>query len=117
MTIVFLVVAFIMWIAGYKYGKNPASGTGNSTLITGKIIYPPRWLFLICGGPKSQNYPEGSMILSALHSQIMGISLGVFAISVELWTPTRDEALVRFGLSVLLPYLLVAYLSIFHKPR
>lgn len=111
MTLVVLITALIAWVGGYQFARNPNLDIKDSFLDSNKIISPPKWLFYLCGAPKSQKYPMGNLIMSAVRAQIMGISLGIFAMMVEFFNPSRSMVLLGFGLTVFLPYVITNYFS------
>jgi len=111
MTAVFLLVALIGWFGGYYYGRNPNLAAGDPSSKVVEIINAPKWLFYLCGAPTSSKYPKGVLIISAVRAQILGIFLGMLAITAEFWNPVREIVLLGFGFAVLLPYMIAHYLN------
>ena len=103
-------VAALLWFAGYLSVKGiiPHKKVPMSEL--DKIVIPPKWLYYLCGAPKSDKYHPGAITVGALRAQIAGIAFGIFTIWLNIW-PTRTNLLIGLGLCVLTPYLITLWIS------
>jgi hypothetical protein len=109
MTFVFFLVAFILWLNGYLLTTGSIIKQG---LVTkrAKVVSTPKWLYYLCGAPKSNRYPIGAMTTTAFRSQIAGIILAICTLMI-LWKPSQNSLLLGLGLSAVLPYVITYYVD------
>lgn len=107
----YFLVAILLWIGGYFMTSRGISTTNTTLDDLEEIISPPKWLYYLCGAPKSKKYPIGTMRVIAFQSQMGGISLGLFLVLSFLSKPSTLANVVGFALSVLFAQLLVSYVS------
>ena len=107
MLIIFFAVSLTLWFSGYFSMKGLIKE--NTTLAKPiKLIFPPKWLYYLCGAPRSTKYPVGMMTLNAFRAQIAGIIFAVYTCSLIL-IPSKNLFLYGLYASAILPYL-IAYL-------
>ena len=108
------LVALILWVAGYFstigliINKNVTS-SGQT-----KIIFPPKWLYYLCGAPKPTKYSIGTMTSVAFRAQIAGVILGIHT-CIILWKPSQSLFFLGLGVSVALPYLITFFVERYYE--
>lgn len=106
-----LIVALMLWVVGYQYGRNPTANKELASSGLDKIILAPKWLFYLCGAPKLVEYPRGSLTIFSIRSQVMGILLGMLAGTLHFWKLTLNEFVIGVALILLLTNVLTYYFS------
>lgn len=104
------MLAVILYVGGYFMTAGKKSNRGTLSDDLERFIAPPGWLYYLCGAPSNKEYPRGTMRAAAFRVQISGIALMIFSISSSLWKFSRWEYLIGFGLAVIAPYGLTAYI-------
>ncbi|MBV6397138.1 MAG: hypothetical protein HFACDABA_02743 [Anaerolineales bacterium] len=110
MEIFLLILGIVFWTSGYLTARNIIM-IKESAPYWRRFINVPRWLFYLCGAPESTSHPAGSIMARVLGLQIMGIAIVVFASINLIWQIDLNWSLFGFGVSVLVPYLIVYYYS------
>lgn len=104
-----LILAIGSWILGYFATTHVMSKRANKESMD-KIVVPPKWLYYLCGCPMNVDYPIGTMNIDGFRGQIFGLVLGMYLAIVMLWKPSRQEFLIGFALSIILPILFTYYI-------
>jgi hypothetical protein len=86
--------AIAFWIRGYRKADYFPSDTTVKFLT--KPVLLPRWLYLVCGAPKSQKYPEGVITAWALAAQLSGIGLVLHWLATVLLKQDTAGMLLNF---------------------
>ena len=105
------ILAISFWLGGYFITARTMSNRGVLSENLEKIIDPPKWLYYMCGAPSNKEYPRGTMRVVALQTQIAGITLMIFLLCSYIWNFSGTEYLVGFGIAILAPYPLTAYIA------
>jgi hypothetical protein len=115
--IIFTVVAIFSWFVGYLITIGAIQSYVRSQGKKEKILMPPRLFFYLCGAPKSNNYPRGAMGEPAFRAQMTGLGLGIFTIIIYVWKLSKSEFMIGFFLSVVVPLLISAYISMNYEMK
>ncbi|GEM_PF-5561810 len=105
------ILAIFFWLGGYFITARTMSNRGLLSEDLEKIIAPPKWLYYLCGAPSNKEYPQGTMRVVALRTQIMGIVLMIFSLCHYIWKFSGMEFLVGLGLVILVSFTLPAYIA------
>jgi len=105
------ILAISFWLGGYFITARTMSNRGLLSEDLEKIIAPPRWLYYLCGAPSNKEYPQGTMRVVALRTQITGIALMIFLLFSYIWKLSRIEYFAGLGLVLLVSYALPAYIA------
>lgn len=102
-----VLFALVFWLGGYR-SINVTKDNFMFPFI-GNFIHPPKWLFFLCGQPRSHQLPYGVISGNALTLQILGILLAVYGIAMDKRWPIKDPNLSAYiGMSgcILLSFVL-----------
>lgn len=105
-----LILAIGSWVLGFFITTHVISKRTTKENID-KIIVPPKWLYYLCGTPINVDYPRGTMSVDGFRGQIFGLILGIYLTIVMFWKPSKQEFLIGFALSLILPILFTYYVS------
>ncbi|MBI5936017.1 MAG: hypothetical protein HY867_20120 [Chloroflexi bacterium] len=106
----YLVLGIVFWTIGYLAARD---------IITIKELDPywqrfiivPRWLYYICGAPKSPFRPAGLIMARILGAQLTAIALVLFSLICLNWQISPGWFIFGLFASGLIPYLLVYFYS------
>jgi len=97
--IFWILIALLLWVGGYR----SIHTTKQNFLFPfiGSFVRPPKWLFYLCGNPKSPLLPYGVMSGKALALQILGILFAGYGIAIDKHWPIQDPNLSAYvGVSI-----------------
>jgi hypothetical protein len=110
MITILLSGSILLWLSGFLSFKGLIPLRTDSLFEMSRVIVPPKWLFYLCGAPKSKDYPPNSITVGAFRAQITGIVFGIFSVFIS-WRTTQNGILIGLSLSILIPILLTLWLS------
>lgn len=110
MIILFSTIAIVFWVSGYLVAKGITSINEKSPYWI-KPLKVPKWLYYLCGAPKSKSLSNSSIIARAFAFQVMGISIGIFAVIDGIWQLSYTHFAIGLFICAALPYILVHYFS------
>lgn len=87
------------------------SNTGMLSDELEKIIAPPKWLYYLCGAPRSKDYPQGTMRVAAFRAQISGITLMIYIIYSNMRKTSAMEDLISLAIGVVIAFMATSYIS------
>ena len=107
---ILLILGIVIWTLGYLASKDIIT-IKETDPYWGRFIIVPRWLYYICGAPKSPSHPAGSIMARILAAQLSAIALAFF--SLICLSSQISPGWFIFGLFAggLVPYLIVYYYS------
>jgi hypothetical protein len=103
-----IVIGAVLWVIGFfRVGRTVEDGL----LVNRTFARPPRFIYLICGLPKSQNIPPGTMAIPSLFLQLHGLLLIICGLITVLVTQNifLVGCLYILGLVLLIKYIIVLY--------
>lgn len=74
----FFILALFFYVAGHRVKVVRPDATVPQYFR--KLIKPPRYIYLICASPKSNQHPAGVMLAAGLAAQILGIGCAFYAL-------------------------------------
>ena len=108
MLIILIVTALVAYFGGY-FADQMREGA-NIPKYFKQLVKPPKYLFLICGAPRSEKYPAGIMVAGALANQLLGIGTAIYAVIFYYTNQTTTTFLLSLGIILItaysIPYLL-----------
>jgi hypothetical protein len=110
------LAALILWLAGYFSTKGLVFNKSITSPGQTKLIVPPRWMYYLCGAPKSTKYAVGTMTSVAFRAQMAGVILGIYT-CIILWKPSQSLFLIGLGTSVALPYMITFFVERYYKVK
>jgi hypothetical protein len=69
------------------------------------------WLYYLCGAPRSNEYPRGTMRVAAFQVQILGILLMFFLVYSRIGKTSEMENVIGFALTTVAAYVITPYVS------
>jgi hypothetical protein len=108
---IFLLFSAILWVAGFLSMKGIITLNTNPIFEMNKVIVPPKWLYYLCGAPKSEKYISGAITVGAMRAQLAGIVMGIFSIIISTWKPTLENMAIGLSLCFLIPYSITLWIS------
>jgi hypothetical protein len=107
---ILLILGIVIWILGYLAARD---------IITIKEMDPywrrfitvPRWLYYLCGAPKSPSHPTGSIMARILGAQLAAIAIAFFSLICLNWHISIGWFIFGLFAGGLVPYLIVYYYS------
>jgi len=105
---VLIMIGVFLWVIGFfRVGRTIEDGL----LVNKTFVRPPFLIYLICGLPKSQNIPPGSMAIPSLFLQLHGLLLIICGLIVVLVTRNIILAGVLYVLGLVLIIIYILTLS------
>jgi hypothetical protein len=108
---IFLLFSAILWIAGFLSMKGIITLNADSIFKMNQVVVPPKWLYYLCGAPKSGKYISGAITVGAMRAQLAGIVMGIFSIMISIWKPTLENMSIGLSLCFLIPYSITLWVS------
>jgi hypothetical protein len=107
---ILLILGIVGWIFGYLAARGVFT-IKETDPYWGRFIIVPRWLYYICGAPKSSSHPEGSIMARILGGQLSSIVIAIY--SLICLSGKISPGWLIFGLFAggAVPYLIVYYYS------
>jgi hypothetical protein len=99
-------LSIIFWVSGYLQTRFPFENS---------LVNVPKWLFILCGAPKGDEFPAGVLSSRGLTFQLAGFLSLFYAYVIEKLLPYEVYAnpitgiLVSFIIATLVVYLLDKY--------
>ena len=108
---IFLLFSAILWIAGFLSMKGIITLNADSIFEMNKVVVPPKWLYYLCGAPRSEGYPPNSITIGAFRVQMIGIAFSIFSVFGSVWRVTQDGFLFGLSISIIFPILLTLWIA------
>jgi hypothetical protein len=103
------MIGVFLWVIGFfRVGRTIEDGL----LVNKTFVRPPFLIYLICGLPKSQNIPPGSMAIPSLFLQLNGLLLVICGVIVVMVT---QNIILVGGLYILGLVLIIIYILALFK--
>ncbi|MBI5295695.1 MAG: hypothetical protein HY869_09480 [Chloroflexi bacterium] len=107
---ILLILGIVGWILGYLAAKDVIT-IKESDPYWRRFIIVPRWLYYICGAPKSSSHPEGSIMARILGAQLSSIVIAFFSLICLSSQISPGWAIFGLFAGGAVPYLIVYYYS------
>lgn len=99
--------AIIIWLSGYFQTKYPFEKS---------VVSVPKWLFLLCGAPKTKKLPQNIMSSRGLGFQITGVLMFIYSYTVKdlpfsesIWGNPIAGAAVSLVIASIIVFLIARY--------
>lgn len=93
-----LLLAFVFWIAGFLQNK-VLDPTPES-----KLVYVPKWIFLLFGAPKNDNLPLTVLPVGSVVLQTTGITMAIYGALLDqrIFRDNILSGLIGFSASIVI---------------
>jgi hypothetical protein len=87
-----LLIATVPWLAGFfsMWSLDPAPGD--------KLVYVPKWMFILFGKPKHKNVPITVQSAYGVYLQITGLALAVYGVLLNVCPVIDPQLSVPIGI-------------------
>lgn len=114
MYLLLFLLSILPWFLGYFLTKGLIAdrATLSSRLI---IISPPKWVYFLCGAPKSPNYPAGSMTSRSFRLQVIGFVFSIYLFCTYILQGENLVLLIGLFFIIVLPYAITSVMERHYK--
>lgn len=117
MTLSLSLLAIMLWVVGYQYGRNPTPNDELASSGLDKVILAPKWLFYLCGAPRPANLPHMSLTIFSIRAQIAGLLFGIVTLVFHYWASTINVLIIGCGLALLATHIFTYYFSNLYQAK